>query len=890
MREPVETRLRIPPEIQGVLRGAIASAGGNEVFFLARVSWERDGSRRVATLEDVEVVARGGASAVPAILERAEAWDLALHNHPSGDLEPSDADIGVAAELGSRNVGFAIISNDATRHYLVAGPFEKPEPEPVEASEVEAIFAPDGPLSRSMDGFECRPGQLEMALEVARALNENRVVALEAGTGVGKSFAYLVPAVLWAVKNKERVVVSTGTINLQEQLVGKDLPFLRSVLPVEFDFALAKGRSNYACLRKVEELQQDLRENLIQPPEEERRMLEDLIAWAGSTSEGSRSDLTWEPPEDLWELVMSETDKSLKVACKHYDRCFYYRAKRRASTARVIVVNHHLFFADLAVRRQTENFLYDAVIPVSKRVIFDEAHHLEDVAAQYFGVNFTRGGLLLRLSKLLSPDNPQRGTIAALARRLRGLGDSTAAEAIEPPYQVCIPEVAKRLEGHFAAIEEALLALPGEKSSRGGESERSGNSEAEAEGQCAESGAESRQVRYRPDSDLESFWHAVSTELEGVRDALSAVLQVNDRAVGVLKRSSIDPERQAGMLLELMATSSRLQAVLEQIDLFREYRDATQVRWISRRPSSRARARAILEFGSAPIRVGRFLKELYDSKRTVVLTSATLAVAGKPDFIADRLGLSLLEEDRFRFRVYPSPFDFRRQVLVVVPEDLPPPDSPQFSQRVPDAVFRLLQASGGRAFVLFTSYRLLQRTYDALRDRLEGLGLRPGYQGEVGRTELLSRFRSGAINVLFGTDSFWEGVDVKGRPLECVIITRLPFRVPTEPIQEARLEDLEASGINPFYSYTVPQAVLRFKQGFGRLIRSKTDRGVVAILDRRIFSKSYGRAFLMSLPETRVSKGTVEEIAREVAAFFPEDTLFEGDAEQGGGAFEDPEG
>ncbi|MGQ9590904.1 MAG: helicase C-terminal domain-containing protein [Planctomycetota bacterium] len=859
MREPVETRLNIPPPVQDFLRRTIASAGGNEVFFLARVLWTRQGGARVATLDEVEAAARGNAASVPAIVGRAEAWDLAIHNHPGGDLEPSDADVAIAAELAARNVGFAIISNDASRTYLVAGPFERPATQFVAEEEVREIFAPGGSVDRAMEGFEARAGQLEMALEVARALNGDRVVAVEAGTGVGKSFAYLVPAILWAVRNSERVVVATGTINLQEQLFGKDLPFLSSALPVRFQYALAKGRANYACLRKADELEEQLRGRFPLAEEGGREGLEDLIAWARTTKDGSRSDLAWSPPDDVWELLMCETDKCLKLECRHYDDCFFYRAKRSAASAQIVVANHHLFFADLAVRRETENFSYDAVLPACRRVIFDEAHHLEDVAAQYLGVDIRRGGLLLRLAKLVSPDDPRRGAIPALGARLRTLGDATAAEAIEAAYVACVPEVSARVEAEFARVEKALsdLELPDGR-------EPAGESRESAE----------RQIRYRPDPALEPFWSLVSEALGKIAGELAVVLRANDRAVDALKRSGVDPERRSGMLLELTAAGSRLEAAIAEIELFRDYGDASQVRWLSLRPSARPRARAILEAGSAPIRVGGFLKDsVYDAQKTVVLTSATLAVAGSVEFLADRLGLSLIEGGRFAFEEYPSPFDFERQVLAVIPTDVPPPDSREFAGKVPEAVFRLLEASGGRAFVLFTSYRLLRSTYDALEGRLAEIGLRAGCQGQVGRSELLNRFRAGAINVLFGTDSFWEGVDVKGRPLECVIITRLPFRVPSDPIQEARLEDIESSGANAFAAFTVPQAVLRFKQGFGRLIRSKTDRGVVAILDSRILSKPYGRTFLKSLPKTRLSRGPLEAVAREVAAFFPDDTL-----------------
>ena len=317
-----DVRLDIPPSIQKFLSKTIREARGNEVFFLGRLSWSQEGRTRVALLEDVDVVAQGNSYSVPAIISRARGWDIAIHNHPGGSLEPSDPDIEVASVLGNEGVAFAIISSDATEHYVVTAPFPPKEPVPLDLEEIRGIFSDDGLLARALEGFESRPGQVELAVEVARALNEDRVIASEAGTGIGKSFAYLVPSILWAVANKKRVIISTGTIQLQEQLVSKDLPFLERVLPVQFSYALVKGRGNYACKRKVEELAGALESPEI-VEEGEREQLRELVAWARSSADGSRSDLGFVPPQAVWEKVMSETDKSLKAKCPHYDTCFF---------------------------------------------------------------------------------------------------------------------------------------------------------------------------------------------------------------------------------------------------------------------------------------------------------------------------------------------------------------------------------------------------------------------------------------------------------------------------------------------------------------------------------------------------------------------------------------
>jgi ATP-dependent DNA helicase DinG len=838
-----DVALTIPPRVREFLRSTIAAAGGNEVFFLGRVAWE---SPEAACLEEVDVAARGNRSAAPAILACAEDWDLALHNHPSGSLEPSEADLHVAEELGSREVGFAIIDSSAERSYLVVPPFRRLEgPREVDPAEVEAFFAPGGPLAEALGDYESRPGQVAMAREVAEALNGDRVAAIEAGTGVGKSFAYLVPAVLWAVRNRSRVIVSTNTINLQEQLIGKDLPFLERVLPVKFSYALIKGRGNYACRRKLAEIEAEPPGLLGAESGDEERQLRELAAWARTAREGSLSELGAPPPERVWDRAMSETDKSLKVNCPHYAECFYYQAKRTAFRADVVVVNHHLFFADLAVRRETGNYDWDLIIPGYQRVVFDEAHHLEDVASQYLGVRFSQLGVENRLHRMASPRDRRKGVLPFLSARLRREGAPVAAEVLERGLLADLPEAAARIEEAFHAARELVEA----------EARRAGGGAAEAGDEASEGTV---QVRLTREPAQAAFRAALGERLEEAVDRLAVLKGLAGKAVAAVELAAgLEDERRASLLLELTSFRDRLQTLLLDIGFFLDPDDATHVRWAearSRRGDPRRRA---VSFATAPIRVSEVLREaVYEPLRTVVLTSATLSVEGSVSFLGDRLGFAEVAVDRFLFRSHPSPFDYESQVLTLVPEDFPEPGSPGYEGRLNEALLEVLRSSRGRAFVLFTSYGLLRRCHSALEGPLRREGIRALRQGEAGRSELLERFRSGPPHALFGTDSFWEGVDVKGEALSVVVITRLPFRVPTEPVQVARVEDLRGRGQDPFGSFTVPQAVLKFKQGFGRLIRSAGDRGAVVVLDRRIVKKRYGQAFLRSLPRTRFVQGS----------------------------------
>lgn len=862
-----DARLEMPAAIQEFIRATIASAGGAEVFFLARVQWTHGKEARVATIDEVDVLARGSDAAVPVILERAEDWDLSIHNHPGGDLRPSNADLNIAAELASRSVGFAIIDNEATEHYLVTAPFPREEDTEVDLDEVERFLGPDGCLAVGLEDFETRDGQIAMASQVATSLNAREVTVAEAGTGVGKSFAYLVPAILWAARNRRRVIVSTGTIALQEQLVTKDLPLLAKLLPVEFTFALIKGRGNYACLRKLEEVEEGLSaENprmALGVNEEEMSQLRDLVDWAGETRDGSRGDLAWRPWGEVWEQVMSESDKSLKVNCKHYQNCFFYQARRRAAKARILVVNHHLFFADLAIRREMNDYQHNFVLPPYQRVIFDEAHHLEDVASEYLGVRVSALGIERRLARMCSPRSRTKGIVPRLVRKLQHRRQTIAADALDRSFVLATRETQQRLGDHFTTMRDRVLDVR----------RRLEFPKVATDPQLFTFASEvdplesEFTLRYgKPPG--EEFWSEIAADLGAVAHELGRLVSATHRAVDTLDRAQLNEDERKSILLEFSSFVGRTQSVIQSIENFCEFEDASQVRWLSMRRERRGQRRWLLDFRSAPIRVGAELKKtVFDPLHTVVLTSATLSVAEKIDYLLDRLGLDQIAAERFVFKRFSSPFDFARQTLTVIPTDIASPESSDFASAVPEAVLSLIKETRGRAFVLFTSYALLKSTYAALADRLTQLGLTPMAQGDAERIVLLERFKSANGGVLFGTDSFWEGVDVKGRALECVIITRLPFRVPTEPVQEARMEDLAERGMQPFRHFTLPQAILKFRQGFGRLIRSTTDRGVVAVLDRRIVTKPYGRIFLRSLPDTRVVKAPLAELTGEVGRF-----------------------
>jgi ATP-dependent DNA helicase DinG len=821
------------------LRDAIADADGNEVFFLGRT----DESRIVF---EVEPLARGNRDAVAAIMIATSFSDVVIHNHPSGHLTPSDADIEIASLMGNQGVGFYIIDNGATHCYQAVAPFTRTETVPLSFAEVERWYGPAGDLARGLPGYEHRDEQTRMAFAVAEAFNQERVALIEAGTGTGKSLAYLLPAAFWATRNRERVVISTNTINLQEQLTAKDIPFLQKTAGLSFRAVLVKGRSNYLCRRKLQAVKSE--PSLF--PDEHAQEVQAILDWSGKTADGCRSDLSIIPRDEVWEEVCCEADQCGRVKCPHYAACFFYRARREASSADILVVNHALLMADLAVRKET-GYGSAAILPPFTRLIFDEGHHLEDVATSYLSTQTTRHGLLKLLAKLQHPRKNQRGLLPQLSAQL----SREIPEALDALYM----EAAGVLEGQLLPGRPALGEAVNRATDRLGTGlfahlKRTGEKVPE------------QKLRLTPQVYAAPFWAGAE---ETVRDLAKELACYAEQMKAFLKICDKLPDRVleklAGSLVDLRGIHGRLTATVENLIHFVGRNDEI-CRWFE---ASRGPKGMTVRLCASPLEVAASIKAVVlDKFKTVIVTSATLAVGEKFDFLKHRTGVDLMPSRQVSELLLASPFDYAHQAFAGIPADIPEPGSPGFEPALRELLREALLISRGRAFVLFTSYDLLIRTYEALQGTLRTAGLTPMRQGELSRHLLLSRFRTERNAVLFGTDSFWEGVDVQGRALEMVVITRLPFRVPTEPILEARSEHIAATGGDPFRDYTVPQAVIKFKQGFGRLIRSRDDRGAVLILDSRVLSKSYGRHFLGALPGVGMVRGSGDEVCAALRSFF----------------------
>ncbi|HXG87119.1 MAG TPA: helicase C-terminal domain-containing protein [Vicinamibacterales bacterium] len=638
---------------------------------------------------------------------------------------------------------------------------------------VDEAFANDGPLARAVEQYEARAGQLKMARGVAEVLADGGVLLAEAGTGTGKTMAYLVPAIL----SGQRVLVSTGTKTLQEQIYFKDLPALAHALPIKFTAAYMKGRNNYLCLHRLDQAKSSLTPGI----------LDSIAEWATTSDTGDRAELEDLPDDSgIWPEISATADTCLGSDCPQYDECFVTRMRQRAAAADVVIVNHHLLCADASIRQSS----YGEVIPDCKHLVLDEAHQLEDVATQYFGTSVSNyrvdelvrdGERMLKANVIPDPDGDAQRAVSRVSDHARNFFGDLA--------------MARRMRG------------------------RSGE----------------ERMRIGPDwfGDIVNEGVALSTALDG----FEAVMSLAGGGAGTPASGQSANE-------DAMTLARRASELREDLQFLLAASNSAYVYFLE------SRGRGVF-LRAAPIDVSAIIKEhVLDRMRATVLTSATLAVAGSFEYARRRLGIGEASELRV-----PSEFDFATQSLLYLPRKMPQPKSPDFADAVSHQVRAILQRTDGRAFVLFTSYAMMHAVYESL---LGAIAFPMIVQGTAPRSVLLKQFRTTPHAVLLATSSFWQGVDVVGEQLSCVVIDKLPFASPGDPITAARIEAINADGGDAFQEYQVPLAILTLLQGLGRLIRHRSDRGVLAVLDPRLRTMGYGRRFLESFPPSPMTQDLAE--------------------------------
>jgi ATP-dependent DNA helicase DinG len=643
------------------------------------------------------------------------------------------------------------------------------------------FFSNHGLLAETFQGFEARDGQRLMARAVMEtlleplnpSLNPQCQLAVEAGTGVGKTLAYLIPAVL----SNQKIVISTNTRNLQEQILKKEIPFIREHLAPDLTALCVKGRQNYLCLHRWHQFIGNPQRPLFSGSDELAR----IDDWLQETETGDRAELYWLADEaPLWQAISSTTSQCLGIHCPEGPRCFITRLRKKAAQSRILIVNHHLFFSDLALRR----FGHAEVLPRYESVIFDEAHHLEGVATRYFGNSFSHYQLLDLVKDIeISAQADLKG------RELERVVQSSRALAKQADHFI----------GLFPKEKGRFPLLPFVEEFRDWQDER---------------------------RDL-------LDHLEALAGHLDQILQVAEAWNGLLRRC---------------------RELIGSFETITEYQETSSVYWYERREKT-------LQLSASPIEVGDQLNEhFYRQVKSVVFTSATLTTGGSFRYFLDRLGLS----PKIQTLIIDTPFDYRNRTRLYIPPDsFPLPAQPHFQERLQEELFQIVMAANGRSLLLFTSITAMKKSYQHLADRLPF----PVFvQGEAAKTALLENFQQQTHSVLLAVASFWEGIDVPGESLSCVIIDKLPFEVPSDPVIMARAEKIKAEGGNPFFDFQVPRAILTLRQGVGRLMRSSSDRGVLAIIDVRLFTKKYGGVFLKSLPPSPIVRGITQ-----VQDFFKEE-------------------
>ncbi|MCR4743304.1 MAG: DEAD/DEAH box helicase family protein [Treponema sp.] len=809
----------ISDDICKFLKNSISEAQGNEVFFTGLINEE-------GIVTSAKIGSRGNEHRVPVNFTDQRQGHVLIHNHPSGLLKASDADLNVASLCAENAQGFYIINNDASDIYVVIEPVKAKKILKLDCDKSAEYISNGGQLSKISENFEERESQIELLKKVAKSFNENRLGVFEAGTGVGKSYAYLIPSILWAINNKERIIISTGTINLQQQLCEKDIPAVEKILETPVKYILLKGRQNYICKRRLNEAA-SMRDLF----EEENENLNEVFKWAQNSQTGDKSELTFMPSENVWSKVNSESDACMGMRCPFHNECFVMKVRKEASATNIIVVNHHLLFADIESRMNGAGYEDAAVLPPYKRIVFDEAHKIENAATSFFSESLTR----FKINKLINQmyrrrKNSESGHLCTLAILSSNEEKADLAQ-----------DIVSRIKNSILNLEIAGMDLMNNNLTM-----RLSSST------CREFSPFLVAVS-ELEKNLAAFIDLIRRIVDGISD--------DDKEVPAYWESKIVLRRLDSCLL-----------LLKDFSLWDEKKD--QVFWIQKKKLPPAYKKDkednpdFIVLNQTPLDISHMMNAgVFEEMDSVVTTSATLKTGNNFSFWMHRIGLSFADQERLIAAEFKSPFPYEKNMLLAVPNDAPFPDQMEYQQYIEMALPLLINASEGRTLVLFTSYDSLKNAHSSVTRVMKGFSGRIMRQGQDDNSKLLEAFKNEKESVLFATDSFWEGVDVPGDSLQQVIIVKLPFSVPSDPVFAARAEALEKKGMSPFMELSLPEAVIKFRQGIGRLIRRSDDKGVVTVLDRRIFEKRYGMNFIASIPECKKIYEPLQNLTKRINDF-----------------------
>jgi ATP-dependent DNA helicase DinG len=806
---------RITQEACEKIKREIELAHGNEVFF-------RGLTDENMMVYDVEVIARGNEKSVPAIISYMKKREVIIHNHPSGYLYPSDADVAVASMYANKKKGGSyIVNNDVNDIYVIVELKE----EIIEKIDIAPFFEKGGLLSQVFSEFEYRHEQLEMAKIIEMGLNDNKKLIVEAGTGTGKTLAYLIPAIEWAIKNEKKVVVTTNTINLQEQLLNKDIPIIKKVIPEDFKYILVKGRGNYVCLRKYINLNRNGGVNSEDFSESQMQEIEKIKEWIPKTKTGDKAELYFEPSSNVWELFASETDICTMNKCPNKHKCFFMKSREEKEEADLLITNHHMYFSDLAIRKEVGFNTEFSIIPNYDLVIFDEAHNIEKVARDYFSYEVSKYAFTKAMNNIyrIKPGKSKNlGHIYNISYYIKKKNKKEYEKIKKYINDVIIPiheELFRKGNDYFIKLMELY------------------------------SGTGSINLRLRPEKLLiDDNWNNLKKFESELYISYNTYIRKQREFNRILK----DYEDEEGIINDYRKYVDRIENYFMNFKFITEMEDEKFIYWLSTN-IKRGNAKLV----ATPLKITNELKTtLYENLDKIIFTSATIAIGKDFNYFKESIGL---DEETYE-KIIHSPFDYDKQMKVYIPKDIPDPNARDFLDKIQNFVIKLIEKAKGNTFLLFTSYSSLNYLYYLIRDRLEKDGYEIFLQGSAPRNKLINMYKMAEKPVLFGTDSFWEGVDVKGKKLSSVILVKLPFKVPSDPVVEAIIESMNKEGKNAFMEYQIPESIIKFKQGIGRLIRSKEDKGIVTILDNRLYTKRYGKIFVENIPTKNIHYKKIGEI------------------------------
>lgn len=771
---------------------------------------------------DIELITEISMDIIVKLLNVIKKNEVIIFNHSSNDLKPSKEELALSNSYKEVGGATYIINNDVNDIYVVSKLRDN------KAINIDEFFGKEGKIHKKIKNFEIRNEQYEMAKIISESLNQNQKILVEAGTGTGKTVAYLLPTLLYAIENNLKLIISTNTINLQEQLISKDIPLIKDIIDFNFEYEIVKGKGNYLCKRRLYGV--NVSENDKDTVDEinEKNIIKNLLKWNKETITGDKNEIKYEVPFKIWDQIKCESDLCTGNRCPYYTDCYFFKARKEINNADLLIVNHHMFFADLSIRNQIGFNTSYSILPNYDIVVFDEAHNIEETARNYFTYEVSRFNFGKLIGNIYNRKNFKNNNSSILIKLLSYLNKNINQDEyiiIDALKEELISLLNKFYDKGIDIFDKIISIFKNEFI----------NGEAK--------------IRLdSPKIKKSKIWNKVLNLVTELKKIYIKLNENKNKFIKYIEKFNlIDSD---GQIFDFIKYFDRLNEFYKNFIFIIDGANENYVYWLSI-SSNKANIKADIKFYATPFNVSKDLKNnLFSKMERMIFTSATLTSENNFSYFKESIGL--IEDKKIIEKIINSPFDYEKQMKVYIPEDTLDPNDTDFLDDLEEYILKTIKATEGHCFLLFTSYSSMNYLYNKIERYFNFKEYTLIKQNDSSRSEMIKIFKNSKNPILFGTDSFWEGVDVQGDKLKSVIIIKLPFKVPNDPVTEAIIDNIKKNKKNPFNSYQVPQAVIKFKQGVGRLIRSKNDKGIITILDNRIINKKYGKSFLEILPKNIV--------------------------------------